>query len=254
MTNALYGALLVATVGPAAGRQPGPAAVWVWPVQPPVVVRAFDPPPTPYAAGHRGVDLAAVAGQPVETAGAGVVSFAGQVAGIGVVVVRHDGGLRTTYEPVAPAVAAGQQVAAGAVIGHVTGGHLGCTVCLHFGLRSGVDYLDPLSLFARGPVRLLPVDGPPGAALSAAPVAAVLGAAPPAALTGTALSAALAGTALSAAPAAAAPTLSTPRRGHLSLVPALGADLAAGLAVTGGAVTGGLAITKRRTRRRPASP
>jgi len=219
MTNVLYGALLAATVGPPVARQPAPATVWVWPVQPPVVVRPFDPPPTPYAAGHRGVDLAAVGGQPVDAAGAGVVSFAGQVAGIGVVVIRHDGGLRTTYEPVTPAVAAGQTVAAGALIGHVTGGHAGCTVCLHFGLRSGEDYVDPLSLFARGPIRLLPVDGQP-------PVSAHTAA-------------------LAAGPAAAAPTASTPVRGHLSLVPALAAD--AGVAVS---VMTGVVVARRRSQRR----
>ncbi|MCU1677858.1 MAG: peptidase [Frankiales bacterium] len=161
MTNALYGALLAAAAvsSPSPARRAAPDAVWVWPVAPPVVMRRFEAPPTPYAAGHRGVDLAAITGQEVEAAGAGVVSFAGSVAGSGVVVVRH-GDLRTTYEPVLPGVSTGQRVDAGQVIGRVSGAHGGCTVCVHFGLRRGAVYLDPMLLFAQGPVRLVPVDGP----------------------------------------------------------------------------------------------
>jgi murein DD-endopeptidase MepM/ murein hydrolase activator NlpD len=60
----------------------------------------------PFGPGHRGVDLAAVAGAPVLAAGAGTVVFAGTVAGRGVVSVDHSGGLRTTYEPVLPTVTA----------------------------------------------------------------------------------------------------------------------------------------------------
>src|SRR5690242_19929717 len=82
-----------------------------WPLDgTPAVVRPFDPPPQPWLPGHRGVDLAAGAGAPVYAAGAGTVRFAGQVAGRGVVSVDHAGGLRTTYEPVTPAVAEGQAV------------------------------------------------------------------------------------------------------------------------------------------------
>ena len=40
--------------------------VGVWPLQPePEVVRPFDPPDSPYGAGHRGVDLLGHVGQPV---------------------------------------------------------------------------------------------------------------------------------------------------------------------------------------------
>ncbi|MDQ1679187.1 MAG: hypothetical protein QOI42_46 [Frankiaceae bacterium] len=159
MTNVAYAAALLAavSVSPSSARQPSPSVTWVWPLSPPVIVRRFEPPPTPYAAGHRGVDLGGSPGQLVAAAGAGVVSFSGQVAGVGVVVVRH-GALRTTYEPVVPTVAAGARVTAGQAIGRLTPGHHGCDVCLHFGLRAGEDYLDPVSLFARGPIRLLPLD------------------------------------------------------------------------------------------------
>src|SRR5690606_20733419 len=77
---------------------------WVWPLTPtPRVERRFDPPSHPWGAGHRGVDLAGAVGQPVRSAGTGVVVYAGLLAGRGVVSVSH-GALRTTYEPVAPTV------------------------------------------------------------------------------------------------------------------------------------------------------
>ena len=138
------------------------AATWVWPLSAPhVVSRAFSPPATAYGSGHRGVDLVGAVGDPVHAAGAGVVSVAGLLAGRGVVVVVH-GRLRTTYEPVDAAVRVGQAVGSGDVIGHLEAGHAGCPVaaCLHWGLRRGEAYLDPLSLVGRGRVRLLPLTGP----------------------------------------------------------------------------------------------
>ncbi|NJP30781.1 murein hydrolase activator EnvC family protein [Micromonospora thermarum] len=132
-----------------------------WPLPgPPLVVRHFDPPPQPWLSGHRGVDLAATPGALVRAAGAGMVTFAGAVAGRPVVTVTHADGLRTTYEPVRPAVEVGAPVPAGGPIGHLLAGHPGCPVasCLHWGLRRGDVYLDPLALVGRGPVRLLPLD------------------------------------------------------------------------------------------------
>jgi len=138
----------------------------VWPLQPqPRVMHAFDPPADPWGAGHRGVDLLGRAGQQVHAALAGTVSFAGTLAGRGVVVVDH-GTTRTTYEPVDPAVDAGQAVPTGAVIGQLQGGMSHCfpLVCLHWGLLRGEEYLDPLSLLGHGPVRLLPLAASPLAA------------------------------------------------------------------------------------------
>lgn len=129
------------------------------------MVRRFDPPPSPWLAGHRGVDLAAAAGAPVRAAGAGTVHFAGRVAGRGVVSVTHPNGLRTTYEPLEPAVRAGQALAAGDPIGTLVAGHAGCpaAACLHWGLRRGEEYLDPLALLGLGRVRLLPLATTPPA-------------------------------------------------------------------------------------------
>jgi murein DD-endopeptidase MepM/ murein hydrolase activator NlpD len=122
------------------------------------VTRPFQPPPHPWLPGHRGVDLAAVPGATVFAAGSGVVAFAGVVAGVGVLSIDHPDGLRTTYEPVAVLLHAGQAVAAGQPVGTLTPGHPGCPVaaCLHWGLRRGADYLDPLLLLHAGQVRLLP--------------------------------------------------------------------------------------------------
>jgi murein DD-endopeptidase MepM/ murein hydrolase activator NlpD len=157
----------IAVPVPAAAEPGSPATpVWSAPLDGELrVTRRFDPPPDPYGAGHRGVDLAGAPGAPVLAAGDGVVVFAGRVAGRPVVSIDHPGGLRTTYEPVEPSVAAGLPVARGSPIGRLVGGHVGCPVaaCLHWGLRRGhayLDaYLDPLRLLRPVRVRLLPLEG-----------------------------------------------------------------------------------------------
>ncbi len=141
---------------------------WGWPLAgTPRVVRAFDPPAQRWAAGHRGVDLLAQDGVVVRAAGAGSVAFAGPLAGRGVVVVAHDDGTRTTYEPVTATVTRGDRVGVGQAVGRlsVAGGHCLPLVCLHWGRRRGDVYLDPMLLLRHGPARLLPVwaaarDGP----------------------------------------------------------------------------------------------
>ena len=174
--------LLLAFTAPAAGFG-GPAAlaetdpVGVWPLAPqPEVVNGFDPPDSPYGAGHRGVDLAGAPGQPVRSALPGTVTYAGPLAGRGVVVVSH-GPTRTTYEPVAASVSVGDAVAAGDRIGtlQMPGSHCFPRACLHWGwIRNADDvYLDPLRLVGAGPVRLLPLwrDAPVGADPPALPYA-----------------------------------------------------------------------------------
>ncbi|MEU8287289.1 M23 family metallopeptidase [Micromonospora sp. NPDC048905] len=149
---------------------PAPAGRFRWPVDgPPRPVRRFDPPPRPWLPGHRGVDLAAPAGAVIRSPGPGTVLFAGLVAGRPVVTVGHAGGLRTTHEPVQPAVRPGQPVTAGTPLGGLLPGHPGCPAeaCLHWGLRRDEEYLDPLALLGLGPVRLLPVGGAGGGEVSA---------------------------------------------------------------------------------------
>lgn len=140
----------------------GPAAAgstWVWPLIPHHIMRTFDRPAHDWLPGHRGVDLAGHQGDVVRAAGAGRVVFAGSLAGKGVVVVSH-GALRTTYEPVSALVVVGQRVAAGHVIGMLSPGQSHCSrqvavTCLHWGLRRGRTYLNPLLLVGSHP-RLLP--------------------------------------------------------------------------------------------------
>lgn len=135
-----------------------------WPLRPrPAVVRQFAAPAPNWHAGHRGVDLAAAAGQPVYAAAGGTVVFAGDLAGRPVVSIAHPGGLRTSYEPVRPAVRRGQAVGPGTMIGAVDPGHPGCSApaCLHWGAMWGpasrADYVDPVGLVSDTPIRLKPV-------------------------------------------------------------------------------------------------
>lgn len=120
----------------------------------------FRPPENRWDAGHRGVDMAAQSGEVVMAAAGGSVTFAGELAGRGVVVVDH-GTVRTTYEPVDASVRIGDEVATGTPIGRIgRGGH--CSEhCLHWGLRSGDSYLDPRLLLSI-PIRLMAADEPIG--------------------------------------------------------------------------------------------
>ncbi len=161
---ALLAALLPAAI-PAAQASPAPA--WVWPLDPPPgVVEGFDPPDDAYGSGHRGVDLLGSPGQLVLAVAAGRVTFAGQVAGRGVVVVDH-GRLRSTYQPVVAEVRVGDRVAAGDRLGTLTtyGSHCLPDTCLHLGARVGDAYRDPLDYLPSGPLRLLPLSGAPPAPL-----------------------------------------------------------------------------------------
>jgi murein DD-endopeptidase MepM/ murein hydrolase activator NlpD len=142
--------------GTPTGRAP---TRWRVPLVPnPAVLRGFAPPAQRWLAGHRGVDLAAAAGQPVHSAGAGTVVHAGHVVDRGVVVVEH-GDLRTSYEPIDAVVRRGDMVGQGTVLGTVgaISSHCPTTSCLHWGLRRGQIYLNPMLLLRPGPVRLLPV-------------------------------------------------------------------------------------------------
>ncbi|MEU1078260.1 MULTISPECIES: M23 family metallopeptidase [unclassified Streptomyces] len=163
--------VLAAPVGMAGSRSEAAAEGVgpVWPVPgPPVVVRGWAPPTTPYGPGHRGVDLAAPPGTQLRAVTEGRVTFAGPVAGKGVLTITLNGSgsppLRTTYEPVHPLVRPGDHVRAGQPVATVEAEprHCGEVGCVHWGLKRGDDYLNPLVLVPRGHSRLLPVVGVEG--------------------------------------------------------------------------------------------
>jgi murein DD-endopeptidase MepM/ murein hydrolase activator NlpD len=103
---------------------------------------------------HAGLDLRAAYGQDVRAATEGVVTFAGEQAGYGlVVVVSHGSGLETRYAHLSSAeVAQGERVRAGDVIarsgnsGRTTGPHL------HFEVRHHGQPVDPGRVAGLGPV------------------------------------------------------------------------------------------------------
>ncbi|MCU1422194.1 MAG: family metallopeptidase [Microbacteriaceae bacterium] len=135
---------------------------WQWPVRPAAVTRGFEAPPRLYAAGHRGIDLAAAAGALVTAPADGTVRFVGAVAGRPVVTLDHGGGVLSTYEPLAanvsttsPTLLVGATVRTGEPIGVVaTGGHCEAR-CLHVGVRIDGAYVSPLLFFDRVPRAVL---------------------------------------------------------------------------------------------------
>lgn len=150
------------TAAPSAGDTVT-APSWQWPLVPrPRVLRAFDPPPRPWLSGHRGVDLAAASdGAAVVAPAAGTVSFAGVVVDRPVITIDHGGGLRSSFEPVDSALSVGSVVAAGQVIGAALPGHCPAS-CIHWGVRRGGDYINPLQFVVDlRPSVLLPLGGPP---------------------------------------------------------------------------------------------
>lgn len=124
--------------------------MWEWPVAPPRhLLRPFEAPPTPYSAGHRGIDVAAQRGGAVSAAADGVVSFAGVVVDRPLLSLRHADGFVSSIEPVIAGVAAGDTVSAGQIVGVVaSGGHCDDR-CVHFGVRLHGEYVNPLALLAR---------------------------------------------------------------------------------------------------------
>jgi len=139
---------------------------YAWPVQGPVI-RGFEPPPDPYGAGHRGIDIAAPFGSELVAAQVGVVAFAGWVGGALFISIDHYDGVRSTYSWLSGlSVVRGQVVARKELIGWTGHGHPDVvTPHLHFGARVGDIYIDPMLLLEKGSVvgliHLAPLDVPP---------------------------------------------------------------------------------------------
>ncbi|MGO0577214.1 M23 family metallopeptidase [Ornithinimicrobium panacihumi] len=146
----------------AAGRDREATALWDWPlVGTPRIVNGYEPPVKRWLPGHRGIDLAGVAGEPVLAVDAGVVAWSGTIAGVGMISVDHESGLRSTYQPVSARAARGDRVGRGQQIAVLDGGgHCGLVDCLHLGARRGKDtYVDPTPLLIPLELTLVPLGG-----------------------------------------------------------------------------------------------
>jgi murein DD-endopeptidase MepM/ murein hydrolase activator NlpD len=110
-----------------------------------------------YVRAHQGVDYGAPAGTAVWAVGDGVVTLAGWNGGCGLTVqVRHRNGFESVYCHLSRVqVAAGARVGQRQVVGRVGSTGLSTGPHLHFAIRQGGAYVNPLRLqFPRGePVR-----------------------------------------------------------------------------------------------------
>jgi murein DD-endopeptidase MepM/ murein hydrolase activator NlpD len=120
---------------------------------------------------HNGIDFGASSGTPVYASGAGTVHSAGNGGPCGnMVQIEHAGGLTTAYchlSRFAAGLHAGQHVEARQLVGYVgqtgraTGPHL------HFAVKRGAAFLDPMVLKMDGVRTLPPADRPAFAKLRA---------------------------------------------------------------------------------------
>ncbi len=149
---------LVAIAEPAAA----PGEPWTWPVVGPVI-DGYEPPETPFGAGHRGIDIAVPVGTTIVAPDAGVVTFAGKVGGELFLTIDHGGGVLSTCSWLSALfVRRGDLVARGQSVAATGGGHPGADVPhLHFGVRRDGTYVDPFDflgpLSVSAMIRLAPL-------------------------------------------------------------------------------------------------
>jgi len=131
------------SAGPAPAR-PASGAGWgfVWPVDG-VLTSAYGP---RWGSFHAGIDIGAPGGAPIAAAAAGVVISAGWLGAYGnLVVIDHGGGVVTAYAHQSRiAVADGQRVGRGEVVGYVGSTGVSTGDHLHFEVRVGGSTRDPL--------------------------------------------------------------------------------------------------------------
>jgi murein DD-endopeptidase MepM/ murein hydrolase activator NlpD len=100
--------------------------------------------------GHFGVDYGAPTGTPVWASAGGKVAVVAKKPGSGnTIVLQHNGGLTTHYyhlSKFAKGLAAGQPVKQKQVIGYVGSTGLSTGPHLHFSVRQGAAFVDPLKL------------------------------------------------------------------------------------------------------------
>lgn len=118
------------------------------------IARPYAAPANPYGAGHRGIDISAATGARVVAPADGIVHFAGFVVDRPLVSLEHAGGVLSSFEPVQPLVATGDDVVRGQVIGVLRAGHCAAS-CLHLGARVDGEYVNPLLFLGVAPRAVL---------------------------------------------------------------------------------------------------
>lgn len=148
---------------------PSIAAGWPWPVDGDVLT-PFRNGSDPYAAGqHRGIDIAAAVGTPVEAVAGGEVTFAGRLPDSGDCVTVDTGRYLVSYLHLASiAVKRGARTGAGALLGTVgtSGKRSVAQPHLHLSVRLAGNgtYVDPLPLLGERPSARQPAaEAEPGA-------------------------------------------------------------------------------------------
>jgi murein DD-endopeptidase MepM/ murein hydrolase activator NlpD len=100
--------------------------------------------------GHFGVDYAAPTGTPIWAAAAGKIVFRGRKGGAGnCVIIKHDNGFQSTYMHLSKfrkGQAVGKRVRPKDVIGYVGMTGLATGPHLHFSVKQGGKYVDPLKM------------------------------------------------------------------------------------------------------------
>lgn len=138
------------------------AGQWLKPVEA-EVVDEFAAPPAPWAAGHRGIDLAGSVGVQIRAPADGTVSFYGTVVNRNVLSINHGAGYVSSFEPVESELEVGDRISGGHTIAELSNYDDGAThcdqPCLHWGVRHHGEYINPLLMTGElEPSVLLPLD------------------------------------------------------------------------------------------------
>lgn len=135
-----------------------PTGTWMTPVPGFEVVKQFDKPDKNWQAGHRGIDVLALPGEPIRAPEFGVVRFAGKVAGKPVLSVEV-GSYAVSYESVDTTLKKGERVTPGMHMATVSSPSHCAEGCVHVGVwrtDRAKDYLNPVDFFASEASILLP--------------------------------------------------------------------------------------------------
>lgn len=128
---------------------------WIWPLAGFRLEQGYVAPLHAYGPGHRGIDLRPLVEPEVRAPDDGVVAFAGDVAGRGILTIEHSGGLVSTLEPIATQLRAGDVVARGETVGVVDRGGHAADGAVHLGVRRDGEYVNPLLLLGGVPRAVL---------------------------------------------------------------------------------------------------